>query len=116
VLSSHSLLRREVVPSPPDDPSAAAPPPAVGDQLELSLDEQDDAAPPTRKRWAWLLRHVFAADLDTCPRCSGPMRWLEAARTREAACDLLGRLGLGPRPPPAQPFTPLGQLRLPSMR
>jgi hypothetical protein len=36
---------------------------------------------------------VFAADLDTCPRCSGPMRWVEAAATREHALVLLGRLG-----------------------
>jgi hypothetical protein len=122
VLASHASKRREVVPEPPDDPSAYAPPPARGDQLELDLDDQGDATDatdatrPTRKRWAWLLAHVFAADLDTCPRCEGPMRWVQAATTREAACELLARLGLGPRPPPAQPRTSHGQLTLPFVR
>lgn len=117
VLSSHSRLRREVVPHPPPDPRATAPPPAPGDQLELALDEHRDTEPPTRKRWAWLLRHVFKAELDTCPRCGGAMRWAEAAATREAARDLLARLGLGARPPPpaAHP-PPLGQLKLPFTR
>lgn len=115
VLSSHSSLRREVVPHPPADPSATAPPPAPGDQLELGLDAEK-AEPAPRKRWAWLLRHVFQADLDTCPRCGGPMRWMEAAGTQEAARDLLARLGLGPRPPPAPRPHPLGQLELPGIR
>ena len=116
VLASHSSLRKDVVPEPPDDPSAHAPPPAPGDQLELEFDDTGNAARPTRKRWAWLLAHVFAADLDTCPRCSGPMRWVQAATDRHAARELLARLGLGPRPPPAQPGTPHGQLSLPFLR
>jgi hypothetical protein len=69
VLSSHCSLRKQVVPEPPADPTAHAPPPAAGDQLELGLDGQKDDEPPRRKRWAWLLRHVFQADLDTCLRC-----------------------------------------------
>ncbi len=115
VISSHSRLRSEVVPHSPADPSATAPPPAPGDQLELALDADSDEPAP-RKRWAWLLKHVFAADLDTCPRCSGPMRWMEAAATAEAARKLLARLGLGPRPPPAPNPPPLGQLALPFPR
>jgi hypothetical protein len=116
VISSHSRLRREVVPHPPADPSATAPPPAPGDQLELELDADADDEPAPRKRWAWLLRHVFQADLDICPRCGGPMRWLEAAATRESARDLLARLGLGPRPPPLPKPPPPGQLALPFAR
>jgi len=112
ILSSHSSLRSEVVPKAVDDPTAHAPPPAPGDQVELALEQSDDK-PPRRKRWAWLLRHVFAADLDTCPRCSGPMRWVEAAKTAETARHLLARLGLGPRPPPQRQAPPLGQLELP---
>jgi len=81
VLSSHSRLRKEVVPRPPHDPSATAPPAAPGDQLELELDAESVELPAGRKRCAWLLWHVFAADLDTCPRCSGPMRWMQAATT-----------------------------------
>jgi hypothetical protein len=113
VISSHSRLRREVVPRPTADPSATRAPPAPGDQLELGLDSESAEHAP-RKRWAWLLRHVFRADLDTCPRCGGPMRWVEAAAAAESARDLLARLGLGARPPPpANMPPPLGQLVLP---
>ncbi len=111
VLSSHSGLRKEVVPRPPPDPSATAPPPAPGDQLGLALEADSDEPPAGRKRWAWLLRHVFGVDLDTCARCGGPMRWMQAATTGEDARELLARLGLAPRPPPTPP--PLGQLQLP---
>ena len=80
VLSSHSSRRALVVPSAPPDPTSTKPPPAPGDQLELldQLGERDDK-PSTRKRWAWLLAHIFAADVETCPRCAGPMRWAEVA-------------------------------------
>src|SRR5438445_8136907 len=85
VLSSHSALRREVVPKPPSDLAQSRPPAAPGDQLLLAAlggdnadADEGDARPPARKRWAWLLAHVFRADLDTCPRCGGPMRWVEA--------------------------------------
>jgi hypothetical protein len=45
------------------------------------------------------------------------MRWMEAAASKEAARDLLARLGLAPRPPPPAPKPPpLGQLALPFMR
>ena len=98
VLSSHSSRRRLVVPQPPPDATANKPPPARGDQLEL-LGERDDA-PPQRKRWAWLLAHVFAADVETCPRCSGPMRWAEVANTRAQITRLLAEHGLGARAPP----------------
>ena len=97
-------------------------PPVAQDRLErlsdgrLALDEHADTQPPRRKRWAWLLKHVFAADLDTCPRCSGPMRWLAAAASKDAARDLLARLGLAPRPPPIAHPPPLGQLELPLVR
>jgi hypothetical protein len=64
LLSSHSSRRKEVVPESPADPTAHAPPPAKGDQLELGLDENKDEPPSRRKRWAWLLRHVLAADSD----------------------------------------------------
>lgn len=62
---------------------------------------------------AWLLRHVFRADLDSCPECAGPMRWLEAAATRQASERLLAKLGLAPRPPPPPRSDPRGQLELP---
>jgi hypothetical protein len=75
VLSSHSRHRARVVPSRVD-PARFAPEPAEGDQLEFAF--PGHAAPtPTRgrSRWGWLLRHVFRAQVETCRRCGGPMRW-----------------------------------------
>ena len=81
VLSSHSGLRKEVVPHPPPDTSATAPPPAPGDQLELALDAESDE--PT--------------GASVGPGCSGTCSrptWIlaPAARVRCAGCR--------PRPPP----------------
>jgi len=113
VLSSHSTARDEVIPEPAHDSAMHRAPPAVGDQLEL-LGETDDAPPQAaRKRWSWLLRHIFQADLDTCPKCGGYMRWAQVAKTESAAARLMAKQGMGPRPPPDAPHVPLGQLRLP---
>jgi len=112
VLSSHSKFRSEVVPKPPQDSAAFKPPPASGDQLEFpKANPQTDDSRPSRTRWAWLLAHVFRADLDTCVRCGGPMRWLEAATTVQAAAALLAKLGLAPQPPPTPTQVSFGQLR-----
>jgi hypothetical protein len=119
VLSSHSSRRALVVPCAPPDPTSTKPPPAAGDQLDLldQLGERDDK-PSTRKRWAWLLARIFAADVETCPRCAGPMRWAEVATSRADITRLLHEQGptsqtditrllhehgLGPRAPPSRP-------------
>jgi len=103
----------ELRPRPPQDSSTFGPPPASGDQLEFpKLKPQTDDSHPSRKPWAWLLAHVFRADLDTCVRCGGPMRWLEAATTEQAATALLAKLGLAPQSPPTPPPVSFGQLRL----
>jgi hypothetical protein len=47
VLSSHSALRREVVPKPPSDPSQSRPPAAPGDQLALAALGGDNATKTT---------------------------------------------------------------------
>lgn len=99
VLSSHSKHRAAIVPATTHDEAAHAPPPAEGDQLELMF--EDETPVRGRRRWAWLLRHVFAADLDTCPQCGGPMRWLDVATTAKDIARVLAEEGLGPRPPPA---------------
>jgi len=113
VFSSHSKFRSEVVPKPPQDPAAFKPPPASGDQLEFPKLNAHANAPPSRKRWAWLLApgSLFRADLETCVHCGGPMRWLEAATTEQAATSLLVKLGLAPQPPTPPPVS-FGQLRL----
>jgi Putative transposase len=112
LLSSHAVLRNEVVPNPPKDRSQSRPPPAQGEQLCL-LDDDAQEPPASRKPWAWLLKHVFQADLQTCPRCSGPMRWMEAATTPGAIARLLAKHGLAPQPPPTRAAVPTGQLALP---
>ncbi|HEX9297156.1 MAG TPA: transposase [Polyangiaceae bacterium] len=77
VLSSHSALRREVVPVHPCDPAQRRPPAATGEQLSLPTLGGDDAPsddrPPPRNSWAWLLAHVFRADLEV-----PPLRWAYA--------------------------------------
>jgi hypothetical protein len=114
VLSSHSRLRREVVPKPPPDPTRLAPPAAAGDQLALALDDEGRELPP-RRRWGWLIRHVFRADVETCIKCGGAMRWLEVATEPQDAARLMAEHGLGPHPPPEvrRPPAVPGQLRLP---
>jgi hypothetical protein len=113
LLSSHCKLRSEVVPKPRHHPTAHAPPLAPGDQLELQLGEEERPGAP--KRWAWVLKHVFRADLDTCPQCEGPMRWVRVATKPEDIARVLAQHGLEARAPPP-PFSlraaPLGQLEL----
>src|SRR6266542_2756734 len=120
VLSSHSALRREVVPVHPCDPAQRRPPAATGDQLSLPTLGGDDAPsddrPPPRNRWAWLLGPRFRADLDKCPRCGGPMRWVEAALTQPSTARLLAEYGMGPRSPPLVHRHSSSQLSLPFAR
>ena len=106
VLSSHAKLRSEIVPEPPE--GAAAPPPR---QLELYQD--NDELRLVRKPWAWLIRHVFLDDVSVCPKCDGPMRWLEVATEPGDIARLLARHDLGSSPAPRPRAPPLGQLRLP---
>ena len=116
VLSSHSRHRARVVPKR-IDPLRFAPPAAAGDQLELGFSSGSGAAtvPVSRRsRWGWLLGHVFRADLDTCSRCGGPMRWVEAATAKADIQRLLAKHGLAPQPPPERRApVKLGQLLLP---
>ena len=116
VLSSHSKLRAEVVPTPPQDPTRYKAPPASGDQEQLAFAKDDGSAPPPkgRNRWAWLLGHVFHADLETCPKCAGPMRWAEVGDNPKAIARIMSRHGFEMRtpPPPYPPSPPMGQLRL----
>jgi hypothetical protein len=119
VLAAHAALRPLVVPSPPPAVSTAE----LGEDAQLDLfpvascgfgtgtdaaeADGDGAREPSRKPWAWLLRHVFAEDLQICERCGGRMRWREVATTADAIAKLLARNGLGARPPPP----PIGRRR-----
>lgn len=115
VLAPHAAARAEVV--PPHDDDLPAPPSLTPPEPQLHLFEEsdDDGTTPTRKPWAWLLRHVFRVDVTSCaePDCGGHMKWIDVANTPEAAAKMLADRGLGPRPPPRPIPTPIGQLRLP---
>jgi len=106
VLSSHSRYRARVVPSVVE-PSRFAPEAAPGDQLELGFGSGDRSASASvpasaprhgRSRWGWLLKHVFRADVDSCERCGGPMRWVEVATEPGAIARLVAKHGLASEP------------------
>jgi hypothetical protein len=105
VFAGHAADRAEVVPRPePEAESSAAPPKqlafaGIGEEEDVDAAEDDERA-PSRKHWAWLLRHVFKIDVTVCPFCEGRMRWLEVATRPDDIARLLAREGLGPRPPP----------------
>lgn len=116
VLAPNAKLREQVVASakpyvPPQENTVPEP-------LQLPLfgklfDEPEaDVSPKRRKPWAWLLRHVFAIDVNVCPKCNGRMKWRQVALTQDAIRDGLARAGLA-RGPPKPKRAPLGQLSLP---
>ena len=115
VLAPNSALREQVVAlaRPYVPPNVERPTPL---QLPLfgKLIEQPDAevSHKRRKPWAWLLRHVFAIDVNVCPACAGPMKWRQVALTADAIREGLARAGLA-RGPPKRKRAPLGQLSLP---
>ena len=106
VVSSHSSLRSRVVPEPPPESGVKS------REVQLSLSFDEESAEPTRRPWAWLLRHVFAIDVTSCPQCNAEMRWVEVATTPEAIARLLAKHGLAARPPPHEKPSPPGQLKL----
>lgn len=59
----------------------SCPPPAPARALGLGRRAQR----ASRKRWAWLLAHVFRAHVDTCPHCGGPMRWVFVKRSENVS-------------------------------
>ena len=116
VLAPHAAVRAEVVPPRAHDLPAAPSLTPPDPQLRLFEERDgDETQSPSRKPWAWLLRHVFQVDVTSCPEpdCAGHMKWIDVAKTSEAAAKLLADRGLGPRPPPRPTPTPIGQLRLP---
>ena len=50
-------------------------------EVQLSLSFDEESAEPTRRLWAWLLRHVFAIDVTSCPQCDAETRRVEVANT-----------------------------------
>jgi hypothetical protein len=110
VLSSRAKLRAVLVPSPPEP----EPDPLLL-QAELSRCVEPDET-PRRKRWAWLIRHVFLHDVSVCPRCHRPTTWLEVATEPDAINQAMVDHGLAPhraRPPPPPRLPPDAQLALP---
>ena len=44
------------------------------------------------------MKHVFRADVDSCERCGGPMRWVEVATEPGAIARLVAKHGLASEP------------------
>ena len=103
VFAPNARLRAKIIPRAPALATSAPSPspslsPASVEQLALFADvlALDDPR-ASRKPWAWLLRHVFAIDVTTCPECGGAMRWLAIAVTPERIAE-----GLAAQPPRAR--------------
>ncbi|MBK9261998.1 MAG: transposase [Polyangiaceae bacterium] len=117
VLAPNSALREQVVASA--KPYVSLQENTVPNSVQLPLfgklfDEPEvDVKHARRKPWAWLLRHVFAIDVNVCPKCAGRMKWREVALTADAIREGLARAGLSARGPPRRSRAPLGQLSLP---
>jgi len=67
-----------------------------------------------RERRGFVLAPMTEPELETCPKCAGPMRWAEVADNPEAIHQIMSKHGLQVRtpPPPYTPSPPKGQLRL----
>jgi hypothetical protein len=115
VLAPNSALREQVVASarPYVSPNENTAPNPVQLPLFGELFDEPDVSRARRKPWTWLLRYVFAIDINVCPKCSGPMEWRHVALTADAIREGLARAGLSARGPPKPNRVPLGQLSLP---
>lgn len=106
VLSSHSSLRKKVVPVPP----AAVANPLHDEDIQLGLEFEPPASgldshdssggageegASKRRPWSWLLRYVWEVDVSTCVRCGGPLKWVEVATEPEAIARVLREVGQG---------------------
>ncbi len=113
VLAGRASARAEVV-------FGRAPPPAEA-QLPLftpsDLPPLAPPPPPSRHPWPWLLKSVFAVDIETCPvpGCGGRMRLVELATEPDDIARVMAELSGddAARAPPGRPRpSPPGQLRL----
>ncbi len=91
VLAGRATARAEVVPG-------RAPPPAEA-QLPLftpsDLPPLAPPPPPSRHPWPWLLKRVFAVDIESCPvpGCGGRMRLVEVATEPDDIARVIAELG-----------------------
>jgi len=97
VLSSHSGLRRLIVPTAATEPPQTAAP-------EEADDDADASATPkpvrTSKYIAWhdLLRRTFGIDV-VCSRCQGDLRLIALVKEEAVIAKILGAMGLPTLPP-----------------
>jgi hypothetical protein len=117
VLAPNSAIREQVVASakpyvPPQENTVPNPVqlPLFGKLFE---EPEADVKHARRKPWAWLLRHVFAIDVNVCSKCAGRMKWRQVALTADAIREGLARAGLSARGPPKRKSVLIGQLSLP---
>ncbi|MCP4387074.1 MAG: transposase [Gammaproteobacteria bacterium] len=101
VLAGRANLRADIVPGREVPPDTQQP-------LFNSNDVPGiEPLPPTRHPWPFLLKRVFAVDIQTCPRCQGQMRVRKVVTGDE---DIRRHLGNAPRAPPV--VTSYAQLEL----
>ena len=113
VLAGRATARAEVVPG-------RAPPP-VDAQLPLFMPSEvpslQPPPPPSRHPWPWLLKRVFAVEIETCPvpGCGGRMRLVEIATEPDDIARVMAAVGgddAARAPPRRRRPSPPGQLRL----
>jgi len=95
VLAPNDKLRAMVVPHDPEQ--------ATG-KSELTATGLGCAhGPPTRIRWARLLKHEFHIDLEHCPNCGGQLKIIATILESAVIERIWTHLGLPARAPPRVP-------------
>ncbi len=111
VLAARAAARAEIVPGRAPAPVDAQLPLFMPSDLPL-----EPPPPPSRHPWPWLLKRVFAVEIETCPvpGCGGRMRLVEIATEPDDIARVVAAVdGAAPRAPPRRPRpSPPGQLRL----
>jgi len=114
---ARSKVRAEVVRGgsrPIEEPVQLALLPECEEQVEPGAATHQPSRPARSSRhpWAYLLRRVFSADVETCTRCGGRMKLVEIANDRHDIARVLALHGLGPDPPVEAGLVPGGQMPL----
>ena len=91
VLAPNAKWRSHIVPAAPIPDSNAG----------ESADEEKK--PGHYIHWARLLKRVFGIDLESCPKCGGPLKIIAAIEQANAIHKILTHLGLQAHPPPRAP-------------
>ena len=98
-LAPNAKWRRLIVPATPL-PTARH---ACADEGEAQESSRVATAGGSRMSWADLMRRVWGADVQACPRCKGRLKIVATVTNPTAVKAILECLGLPGRPPPLAP-------------